>query len=260
MPTLPLPATWNQVLLSAVKLTATPPPQTARILAVFHTAIYDAWAAYHDRALATRTLVLMRRPEAERTRENRQKAISFAAYTVMDKYFTAKLTADGNELVHQTMMANLGHDHTDLSDDPSTPTGIGRRAALAVLDLRGGDGANTFKTLGGADFYADWTDYKAFHQPGTGLDLTDENCDRWQPLRSTLPDGTFKDQKFLVPHWGRVVPFALPDGSHFRPVLPPADGRSAQLLDEAKALLPFPPGRRTLRRHRRVLDGRPGSP
>ena len=37
---------WNQALLQAVRDTRMPPPQVARALAVVHTSMFDAWAAY----------------------------------------------------------------------------------------------------------------------------------------------------------------------------------------------------------------------
>ena len=53
----------------------------ARALAVVHSAIYDAWAAYDPLAVGTRFGAGLRQPEAERTQANKDKAISYAAYT-----------------------------------------------------------------------------------------------------------------------------------------------------------------------------------
>jgi hypothetical protein len=76
-----------------------------------------------------------------------------------------------------------------------------------VLAFRHGDGANQRGDLApGA--YADWTGYRPVNRPGR---LVDPN--RWQPLLA--PDGV--EQRFLAPHWGLVVPFALDAGWELRP-------------------------------------------
>jgi hypothetical protein len=45
---------WNQQVLNAIKETKTGPTIAARALAVVHTAIYDAWAAYDPVAVDSR--------------------------------------------------------------------------------------------------------------------------------------------------------------------------------------------------------------
>lgn len=52
----------------------------ARALAIAHTCIYDAWAAYDHRAVSTLLGGSLRQPARERTLVNKQQAISFAAY------------------------------------------------------------------------------------------------------------------------------------------------------------------------------------
>ena len=37
---------WNQVTLEAIRQSTLPPPAVARALAIVHTCMYDAWAAY----------------------------------------------------------------------------------------------------------------------------------------------------------------------------------------------------------------------
>jgi hypothetical protein len=56
------------------------PPMVARALAIAHTCIYDAWAAYDNKAVGTRLGGSLRRPAKERTLANTNQAISFAAY------------------------------------------------------------------------------------------------------------------------------------------------------------------------------------
>src|SRR5258708_32490438 len=59
----------------------------ARALAIVHTCIYDAWAAYDKRAVGTRFGDELRRPKRERTLANKNEAISFAAYRALADLF-----------------------------------------------------------------------------------------------------------------------------------------------------------------------------
>src|SRR5689334_3013890 len=68
---------WDQLELTAIRDTHPGPPMVARDLAVVHTAMFDAWAAYDARAVGTRLGGSLRRPAPERTKENKEKAISF---------------------------------------------------------------------------------------------------------------------------------------------------------------------------------------
>jgi hypothetical protein len=197
---------WNSAALQAVRNTRFAPPLTARALAITHTAMFDAWAAYDDVAVATRLSTRLRRPEDERTDENKKQAISFAAYRALLNLFpTQKNSFD-------ELMVELGYDVADESIDPATAAGLGNAAAAAVLEFRQHDGANQLGDLApGA--YADYTGYQPVNTPDLMIDPN-----RWQPVR--LPNGTV--QRFLVPHWGRVIPFALSSGSEIQPERAPA--------------------------------------
>ena len=46
-------ADWVSAAVSAIRDTRTPAPVSARALAITHTCMYDAWAAYDDRAVGT---------------------------------------------------------------------------------------------------------------------------------------------------------------------------------------------------------------
>src|SRR6266480_4823109 len=70
----------NDAFLQGVRESKLGPPMVARALAIGHTCIYDAWAAYDARAVGTRLGGELRRPAAERTVTNKACAISFAAY------------------------------------------------------------------------------------------------------------------------------------------------------------------------------------
>ena len=69
----------------------TGPTVTARAIGILHPATYDAWAAYDPVAVDTRQRLrhdtTLRRPPAERTTPNKEKAISYAAYRVLLNLF-----------------------------------------------------------------------------------------------------------------------------------------------------------------------------
>jgi hypothetical protein len=73
---------WNEQLLQTIRTNpaATGPTVTSRALGILQTAEFDAWAAYDPVAKGTRLGSQLRRPAAERTDVNKNKAISYAAY------------------------------------------------------------------------------------------------------------------------------------------------------------------------------------
>ena len=190
---------WNETMLQAIRNTGFAPMFAARGLAIVHTAMFDAWAAYDDTAAGTQFGGALRRPSAERTAANKTKAVSFAAYRALLDLFPTQAA------LFNARMAALGYDPDDVSLDISTPQGLGNECARSVISVRHEDGANQ---LGG---YADTTGYVAIN---SSLQLNDPN--RWQPLVAGSVD-----QRFLAPHWKLVAPFALGSAGEFRPPAPP---------------------------------------
>jgi hypothetical protein len=128
---------WNCAALIEVrasKALRNGPPIVARALAIMNTCIYDAWAAYDDVAVGTTDVTgVRRRPPAERTNEAKAKALSFAAHRCLRNLYpdaASKARLD----------ATLGLD----PDEASTPAGLGRQVAQAVIDARANDGANQY--------------------------------------------------------------------------------------------------------------------
>jgi hypothetical protein len=184
----------------------------ARSLAILHTCIYDAWAAYDPSAVGTRLGGELRRPPAERTLANKNEAISYAARAALVDLFPGPppQAARFNDL-----LADLGYNPANTSTDTSTPSGIGNVAAQAVLAFRHGDGSNQLGDLHpGA--YSDYTGYAPVNDPDN---INDAN--HWQPLRVSDGHGGFVIQKYIAPHWGLVTPFALTSASQFRPASDP---------------------------------------
>jgi hypothetical protein len=195
---------WNDALLAAIPATKMPGPAPNRALAIVHTAVYDAWTPYTERAQPTQSGPT-RRPKSERTLDNKSKAISYAAYrTLLDLFPTQKASFD------ELMTNRLGYDPADTSTKGQSPSAIGNLAAKKVLDARRDDGSNQE----GDPPYADTTGYKPVN---TAVQL--DNPNRWQPLlvpNPQNPQGDPIEQKFVTPHWGQVRPFGLSSGSELR--------------------------------------------
>jgi hypothetical protein len=218
---------WDEQTLAAVRATKPAPAVVARALAVVHTAMYDAWAAYDAKALGTRTGSSLRRPSSEWTANYKSMAISYAAYRVLLDLFPSQATNISG------FMTALGYNPSDTSTDPTTPQGIGNTVAQAVLDFRHADGANQLGDYNGGAPYSDWTGYKPLNDWNRVSDVY-----HWQPLCVPTPppgatscSGTV--QRFATPQWGKVTPFALTKPDQFGP--PPMD--RSELPTEAKQLV-----------------------
>jgi len=211
---------WNSELLAAVRAVRFTPVVTARALAIVHTCMYDAWAAYDARALGTAFLSGLRRPPDERTLTAKEVAVSYAAFTALVDLIPSQRP------LFEGVMEEIGLDSRDESTDPSTPAGVGTAACQAVLAWRHHDGSNQLGDVNGGAPYSDYTDYLPLNSPTI---LIDPN--RWQPL--VTPAGT--PQAFLAPHWRYVTPFALARADQFRP-RPPAMYPSAEYFEQVEAI------------------------
>ena len=132
---------WSEQALAAIRALRTGPTINARALAIVHTAMYDAWAAYDGTAVGTRLGGSLRRPPAERTDAYKSQAVSYAAYRALLNLFPAR-SAD-----FRGLLTGMGYDPDDASTDPASPTGVGNQAAAAVLAFRAGDGSNQARRL-----------------------------------------------------------------------------------------------------------------
>jgi hypothetical protein len=205
---------WSEQTLSAIRALKTGPTINARALAIVHTAMYDAWAAYDATAVPTqRGGGWARRPPAERTDAYKSQAVSYAAYRALLNLFPARASD------FRGLLAGMGYDPDDATTDPASPTGVGNTAAAAVLAFRATDGSNQ------AGGYADTTGYVPVNTPDQVNDPF-----RWQPLRFVDANGNTVVQKYLTPQWGQVTPFALTSPNQFLP--PGPEYLTLGLLDE----------------------------
>jgi hypothetical protein len=209
---------WNNALLQGVRDSKIGPPMVARALAVAHTCMYDAWAAYDSKAVGTMYGGSLRRPAKESTDANKDKAVSFAAYrAALDLFALDQAT------VFDPLMTALGYNPSDTSTDVTTPSGIGNVTCAAILTFRHHDGANQLGDYGGSNGqpYSDYTGFVAANAPSTvpvnPATVTAPN--NWQPLQYFDATNTFVTQGFLGAQWRLVIPFALTSASQYESFL-----------------------------------------
>lgn len=202
---------WINIMLEAtgreVDKIGARPTVISRQMAIPVTAMFDAWACYDDQAVAACFGGSLRRPPAERTLANKEKAIAYAMYHTLTNIFPKdQAWLDGQ-------MKQMGFNPADPSMDPATPEGVGRLCAAAILELRRHDGANQDGDEVGSDGtpYSDYTRYELRNPDDRIVDP-----DRWQRIPfSDGKGGTFYPG-FLTPHWYRVKPFAIERSDQFR--------------------------------------------
>jgi hypothetical protein len=222
----PLALRWNRLTCAAIYYTKTQPTIAARALAMVHTAMYDAWTAYcgePEKYVSTSTGDQFKRPPAECTQPNREKAFSYAAYRVLMSLFGERLPKEHKDIFAK-MMKERGYDITDQTLDVTKPQGIGNLSAKLVIDYRQGDGSNEQCD------YADYTGYKPVNEPAPKRPIKD--VEKWQPQQYPAKE----PQKFMTPHWGFVKPFALEWGGQFRPP-PPVDKDNPKFEQQAEKLI-----------------------
>src|SRR5256886_652026 len=149
---------WDNAALQAIRVAKLGPPIVARALAIVHTVMYDAWAAYDDRAVGTRLGGSLRRPGVERTLASKNEAVSFAAYRALVDLFPTQT------LAFNDVMASLGYDPGHGSTDVATPAGVGNVAAAAWIAFRHVDGANQLGNLHPGS-HSDYTGYVPVNDP-----------------------------------------------------------------------------------------------
>src|SRR5688572_1401056 len=203
------------------------PTVTSRILALIWTSVFDAWSRYDESATPLFLTAVDRRPSAERTLQNKEIAISYAAYRTMLHYYFSDST-----LLRQKML-DFGLDPDNTSTDPNTPIGIGNLAAKTIIASRLDDGSNQMGNLpkSNGSTYSDYTGYMTANNADPLTELS-----KWQPKYSADGTGGKFPPDCLTPHWGQVIPLALDSSNQFRPGPPPAIG-SKVLAEEVKEVV-----------------------
>lgn len=219
---------WDRAAQEAARLEFVGPTIAARVYALTHTAIYDAWASYVDPAIGVHVGNTLQRPAEENTDANKSVAMSYAAYSVLTELFRNQVPR------FDQVLDDLGLLPPDQVTTPSTAMQLGLDVAAAVMADRRIDGSNQL------DDYERNINYEPLNE--SPLDVVDVS--RWTPENIPLdPEDRNPEQEFLTPHWGLVDPFALPSGDALRPPPPEPffmpgveanldlDGREGDLAD-----------------------------
>jgi hypothetical protein len=203
------------------------PTVTSRILALIWTSVFDAWSRYDEKATPVYLASVDRRPRVEHTLQNKETAISYAAYRAMLYYYFSDSTLLKAEMV------KFGLDPENNSEDPTTPVGIGNLAAKMVIQSRLLDGSNQEGTTAKSDgsLYSDYTGYAPVNTADNLRDIG-----KWQPKYFSDGKGGKFAPNCLTPHWGNVIPLALDSPNQFRPGPPPGI-ESNELKSEVKEVI-----------------------
>ena len=238
---------WGQMALTATandtERFKPRPTITSRYLGLISVAVFDAWSRFDSKATPVYLKDIERQPANEQTLENKEIAISYAAYRTMNEYYYSDKELFAN------FMKESGLDPTDTSLDPNTPVGIGNLAAKAVIDARKGDGSNQYGEEEGSNGEA-YFNYVGYEPVNSADNNVDPN--RWQPKYFADGNGGTFAPGCLTPYWDKVTPIALKSGDQFRPGPPPMIGSEqlekevaeviemqAELTDYQKALVEF---------------------
>ena len=224
-------AQWNERALEAIRAEKPVPTVITRSLHIVHAAMYDAWAAYDIAAAGAYFNPNSRRFGLNQSAPNGarvEQAISSAAFHTLSKLFPDHVDS------FEALLDDLGHDFR------GSGYRLGREAAQTVLEARDADGSNA------SNNYADTSGYAPQNHP----DDVEIDPNHWTPLK--IPTGTVVDdqgipivtddlnsfdlQSPLTPHWGSVEPFALSNGSVYRPVAPPQLGDDTPYEDALGAV------------------------
>jgi hypothetical protein len=207
----PLILQWNQLTLEAIKLTNASPPVAARALAMVHTAIYDGWSVYHKCPFSTTTSRYIKKYGENCSENDMLKTCSYAAFRVLTDLFWLALPQEKRNMFRD-LMSQCDFNPDVCVVDSSTPEGIGNLIAKLILDYRHGDESNQQGILFHYAPFEEFTGYQSLNPPEPA---PVKDINHWQPL---VVNG--KTQKYLLPHWPLVKPFALVFAKQFRPEPP----------------------------------------
>lgn len=212
---------WNEIQLDAIRNDFARPTVHARNL--FHSSVlmYDAWAAYSDRADTYFLGNSFRGFEVPFTgvsaagdiQAAQEEAMSYAMFRLLKHRFEY---APGVDIIYaevDSLMNALGFNpnYTDTDYTNGNPAALGNYLADKMIEFGLQDGSNeAFDYL--SFFYLPVNPPLVTNDPGNP-NIVDYN--RWQPLTldefidqsgNPIP---FNTPEFQSPEWGWVVPFAL---------------------------------------------------
>lgn len=182
---------WNDQAIASIRAANTPPPAASRILAMLHTAIFDAVNGVRPRY--EHYLVA---PAAPR-RASAEAANAVAAHDVLAALYPTRVAQF--DALRDAQLAGI-------PDDQRRTDGIawGGSVAAQILASRANDGSGVVVS------------YPGSNTPGL-----------WRP---TVSFGGIV-RPALLPGWGNVTCFSLTSGAQFRPPAPPELGSLQYALE-----------------------------
>ena len=122
--------TWNEEILSAIRIDVPHPPVHARNLFHLAAGMYDAWAAYDDTAIG---YYHHERQTAVDVPAARREAISYAAFRILRQRYALSANADITLPALDSTMQTLGY-HTNITTTVGdNPPALGNRIAESLL-------------------------------------------------------------------------------------------------------------------------------
>ena len=162
-----------------------------RVTTLITNSWFDAIAPYHPTAVGVNSR-LGRRPAGESTNYNKNVAMLYASYRVLNNLLPQ------HSATWRAMLASHGFDPDDDSTDLTTPVGIGNAAGAGVVAARERDGMNQTGREGGCRYDCrPYSDTLGYEPVNTAHELVDPS--RWQPDMVTSGGGIFRAQEFVMP-------------------------------------------------------------
>ena len=178
-----------------------------RITTMITNGWFDAIAPYHPTAKGVYSR-LGRRPPQERTTYNRNVAMFYASYRILNSLLPAR------EQLWRELLSSHGLDPDNDSTSKFTPIGIGNAAGFAVAAARERDGMNQLGDEGGCEYNCRaYADYLGYAPVNTAYELVDAS--RWQPAVGTTGTGLFRVQQFVTPQLRVTTPYSYDDPDEF---------------------------------------------
>lgn len=203
--------TWDEQILSAIRIDTPHPPVHARNLFHLSVVMYDAWAAYQTNAVG---YIYHAKHTAPDIALARREAISYAAWRLLKERYAYSKSAAVTLSTLDQQLTGLGYSTNNNSLDTNTPAGVGNSVYAAVAAYFLNDGAR--QTSAYADAAPVDGGYTAWNQPlVTGIPGNPNfvYLDHWQPLaianavdQNGFPMGPV--QPFVGAQWLKVRPFA----------------------------------------------------
>lgn len=183
-------------------------PIQFRATTYLNIAAWNAWCNYHPTAADIFNRTRFKRPASEHTRDNKNNA----ALVAMFRIYEASPNSFGGTSgipVYRDILKDAGLNPDDMSEDLTTPLGIGNRVGRDTARLMAMDGWNPEGDITGTPkaYRQPFADYTGYVPKNSPWKIT--HPFKWQPLLETNGRGFFFRQENVVPFAGSSIAFGL---------------------------------------------------